>query len=198
MSWSFKIGNCCLLSEQFTVITISICCIVVLVNLKFSRINLFIVFLSVALAINFFAIEIQILGLSNLLTNTNIVKGPKRYLDPDAYTRRIWADSVSLYWVENLLSESANCALIGCYALNFARPLARRLESTALPFLVAMRALKPWVRFRLSTPGWYVLFMFVHRKKYLTSGVVYLTKQRLRLSIENVDEYLHTWLKIFS
>ena len=39
------------------------------------------------------------------------------------------------------------------------RPLARRRLSTMRPFLVAMRARKPWARLRLMTLGWNVLFM---------------------------------------
>lgn len=42
-----------------------------------------------------------------------------------------------------------------------ARPLARRAFSTRRPFLVAMRARKPWVRLRFRTLGWNVLFMTV-------------------------------------
>lgn len=41
------------------------------------------------------------------------------------------------------------------------RPRARRRARTRRPFLVAMRARKPWVRFRLRTLGWNVRFMSV-------------------------------------
>jgi hypothetical protein len=39
------------------------------------------------------------------------------------------------------------------------RPFARRRLIMARPFLVAMRERKPWVRLRLSTLGWKVLFI---------------------------------------
>lgn len=39
------------------------------------------------------------------------------------------------------------------------RPLARRRFSTCRPFLVAMRARNPCVRFRFTLLGWYVRFM---------------------------------------
>src|SRR5690606_40792865 len=39
------------------------------------------------------------------------------------------------------------------------RPLARRRDRTWRPFLVAMRARKPWVRARLRVLGWKVRFM---------------------------------------
>lgn len=39
------------------------------------------------------------------------------------------------------------------------RPLARRRDRTARPFLVAIRARKPWVRARLIVLGWKVRFM---------------------------------------
>jgi hypothetical protein len=42
-----------------------------------------------------------------------------------------------------------------------ARPLARRRASTWRPFLVAMRARKPWVRARFKLLGWNVRFMAV-------------------------------------
>lgn len=40
-----------------------------------------------------------------------------------------------------------------------ARPLARRELRTFRPFLVALRARKPWVRARLMRLGWKVRFM---------------------------------------
>lgn len=39
------------------------------------------------------------------------------------------------------------------YALKLARPLARRRAITARPFLVAIRARKPWLRLRFNTLG---------------------------------------------
>lgn len=47
------------------------------------------------------------------------------------------------------------------------RPLARRRDRTARPFLVAMRARKPWVRARLMVLGWKVRFM----EGYLVGGL---------------------------
>lgn len=39
------------------------------------------------------------------------------------------------------------------------RPFALRREITARPLLVAIRDRKPWVRLRLRTLGWKVLFI---------------------------------------
>ena len=44
-------------------------------------------------------------------------------------------------------------------ALRRARPLARRAFNTLRPPGVAMRARKPWLRLRLITLGWKVLFI---------------------------------------
>lgn len=44
---------------------------------------------------------------------------------------------------------------------SFLRPRARRRAMTWRPFLVAMRARKPWLRLRFNTLGWNVLFMVV-------------------------------------
>ena len=49
------------------------------------------------------------------------------------------------------------------YADSFLRPLARRRLITKRPFLVAIRALKPWALLRLITLGWNVLFMTLSR-----------------------------------
>lgn len=49
------------------------------------------------------------------------------------------------------------------YTLNRARPLARRAFRTRRPFLVRIRARKPWVRLRCRLLGWNVLFMTVTR-----------------------------------
>jgi len=42
------------------------------------------------------------------------------------------------------------------------RPLARRRDKTWRPFLVAIRARKPWVRARLRVLGWKVRFMMLY------------------------------------
>lgn len=47
-------------------------------------------------------------------------------------------------------------------ALRRARPLARRALTIARPFLVFIRARKPWVRFRLISLGWNVRFMMLY------------------------------------
>lgn len=47
------------------------------------------------------------------------------------------------------------------YAVNLARPHARRRLMTRRPPRVAIRALKPWVRARLIRLGWKVLFMMM-------------------------------------
>ncbi len=45
------------------------------------------------------------------------------------------------------------------YTVNFLRPFARRLLIILRPFLVAIRALNPWVDFLGLLWGWYVLFI---------------------------------------
>jgi len=47
------------------------------------------------------------------------------------------------------------------YTVRRARPLARRALMTKRPFLVRIRARKPWVRLRCRLLGWNVLFMTV-------------------------------------
>jgi len=61
------------------------------------------------------------------------------------------------------------------YADSFRRPRARRRANTWRPFLVAIRARKPWVRFRFRTLGWNVRFMA------LTYLQVVLKLKRMRL-----------------
>ncbi len=46
------------------------------------------------------------------------------------------------------------------YGQSRARPLRRRRLSIARPLLLAMRALKPWVRLRRRLLGWNVRFIF--------------------------------------
>ena len=48
------------------------------------------------------------------------------------------------------------------YAERRLRPLARRRFNTARPPLVDMRERKPWVRLRLRTLGWNVLFIAIY------------------------------------
>ena len=47
----------------------------------------------------------------------------------------------------------------GAYALNFARPFARRLLRILRPALVAMRARNPWRFLRTRLEGWNVRFI---------------------------------------
>ncbi|AEA72210.1 Hypothetical protein PSEBR_m1756 [Pseudomonas brassicacearum subsp. brassicacearum NFM421] len=59
-----------------------------------------------------------------------------------------------------------------------ARPLARRRDRTARPFLVAMRARKPWVRARLIVLGWKVRFMSCYLVRPQRAGMAPVLRDR--------------------
>lgn len=63
------------------------------------------------------------------------------------------------------------------------RPLARRLLITCLPPLVAIRARKPWLRFRFNTLGWNVLFIAMFPKRLVQSAWVHWHQTEGRLGM---------------
>ena len=75
------------------------------------------------------------------------------------YPLRLWSLPVlaALRRVENAVQSRSQTDK--SQTVRRLRPLARRRARTARPFLVAMRARKPWVRFCLMVLGWKVRFM---------------------------------------
>ncbi len=127
--------------------------------LKDSLIRRLILFRSTASGVVFLPITMPILLLDLSLTiartrNSSHWRRYWRFWNTASNSSGLWRR-----WLDGYLLSTIGSRINIPYADNTLRPLARRRLITNRPFLVAIRARKPWFRLRLITLGWNVLFM---------------------------------------